>query len=667
MHECSVALRQRFSSLRAAALLFLLLLSPRPLLAFTGGCDLLCQIIMAGHILQLREQERQEAFIQGGRDYMHRMGIDASLGRPSNDGFAPIMPMLASGVVGLPSARAYYDLGNQNQYTVTMGPALLRFRGAVVRRVEGLQVERVENESGTVEVRCPRNFNYLFAYSGWVTDILTRQDGLAEHSGSVEYLTAYTKGVLKRAAVRTWIPQLPDNCHRMRARYVYRYQYHAPDGQVVAFFERPQETPRAADFRGGCHDLVSLNEPEPTLYWSSDGNASLDTTNRCKPVIRWPDGSVEEFHPPVTEPGVDRANLILFAEAYKPTCSGAAATADLRKIDRHGNITTFRYETADDGRKVQRVIDTAGRQTTLAWDVNDKGMPRLLSVEMPSIGGADPYRYEIRWKRLTFRFDEVWPDVPCTPEGSDERGCKVPVSLDVVETISTPDGRNYAFGYGDWGNLVRVVEPSGAIRDFVHGGADNLQYGELAAAALNHPQMFTCNGIAHSLYSEGVSKMQARGVIAEDVYPNPSEPPLRRTLKFVSRGAVAAGCAKVWLEATEPDGSMTATGSLACGLPPMRDPPEDDKLAIPPLVPALQHGMSLGSEKWSGGKLISAIYNGDPDTGEPWFASEFVKVRGARFAVRAGLRPTKTRTVRDGLTFTTNFEYGNTIDVAPGT
>src|SRR5437763_9158461 len=156
------------------------------------------------------------------------------------------------------------------------------------------------------------------------------------------------KGYFTRQSIQTNVDKAGDVCKYKKARYVYRYQYHAPDGSVTAFFQRPQEVPGTSQWStpfNTCAEPVQVPAPEPNCYWSTEKNASLDTTNKCRPVIRWSDGSTEELHPASTESTLQApvAEGTLFAQPFTPSCSAADDVSDLHVTDRNGNITTYRY------------------------------------------------------------------------------------------------------------------------------------------------------------------------------------------------------------------------------------------------------------------------------------------------------------------------------------
>jgi len=641
----------------------------------------MCLPCVAEGIRRAQEEvaRKQDAWDRENRDWFLRNGFDVSVAGRDDSTFISLQPARAPGTTVRPSMKARYNLGNQAPFTVRMGPAVLHFRGAIVEMIEGKRVKTFEDSVGNTTTSCDGAFNWLYAHSGWMTDFIPEPNRMIEGDGGGIYKSAWMKGSLTRVAVRTFVDESPDNCGRLKARYVYRYYYHAPDGKVIAFYQRPHEVPILSKFTPECGP-VSVPETEPSFYWSSEQNASLDTSSKCKPIIRWADGSTEEFHAATTElSSFGEGGTFPIAEPFEPACSATAASADLRQIDRNGNITTFRFSINTAGMSVQTMTDPEGRETVLTSDVDAQGMPRLRSVDLPSIGNAPPLHYTVEWRTLEIRFDQIWPDVICTPENGTQRGCTTPIFVDLVDSVTVPDGRRYAFEYGPWGNLKRVSEPGGVVREYDYGDHTNLDYARAVVPLVSPIQT---SDLCGPLFSDQTVKMQARGILRESVWPDgPDGEAFTKHYKFVQRkmalpacafdqiGAASAGpdgCSQVWMEATEPDLSVTKTGSVTRALPVMTELPKDDRFIIPPSASRHPHGRSIGQEKWSGTKLITATYNGDMDTGELWYESDFVKVVASPLAIPAGVRLTRARTFRDGLTTTTNFVFGHSFDIDPG-
>jgi YD repeat-containing protein len=626
--------------------------------------------------LHEQERERAEKFAEENAQWFQSHGLDASIGRTAWDYMNyPVQPMFAPTTLERSTVTTAYELGNQEPLTIRMGPATLTYRGARVQMIEGFKVDTIADDGG-VSQSCKGSFNWIHASSGWA-DLLPDPNRVTEGDGGGLYVRASLKGYLTRVAVRTFVDNAKNTCNGVTARYVYRYQYHAPDGGIIAFYQRPREVP-GTSFPGGCGH-AAIPAAEPNFYWSSDGNTSLDTSNKCKPVIRWADGSTEEFHAAITEPPRFDSGDVIIGPAFEPSCSTQDATADLRRIDANGNITTYRYSTAADGRQVETMTDPQGRLTVLTYDEDPNGMPRLRSVELPSIGNAPAFRYSITWRTLDVRFNQIWPDVTCSPESGTGTGCASAMIFDVVDNIVIPDGRQYVFEYGPWGNLVRVSEPEGAVSEFEYGGPANVGYANAVLPLVNRIDQSDACG---TMWSGEAVKMQARGLVRTRLYPEgrgTGKPVFGTTRNFSLRkltvpgcvfddiGAGVAGpdgCSQVWMETTHSDGTLTKTGHVTRALSRMI--PGDDRFAVPPTVPVPVHGRFLGEETWSGPNLVEAKYNGDKETGALWYESEFVKAVRLPYALPAHVRAIRERNLRDGLFTTTNFVYGDAIDIDPG-
>jgi len=572
----------------------------------------------------------------------------------------------------------FYQMGNQPQFELTLGSAQLRYQGAVVRMFE----RRCEPSDA-----CPAS-NWIHAYSGWATDVAHHSGEISDEPDRVRpiYSNIWLKGRLTREAVhlRSGVPT-STGCGKKNAFYAYRYEYHAPDGRTIQFYQRPVEVSLTSSWTTPvtCGSLPVI-PPEPDYYWAAESNASLDTSNKCLPVIRWADGTTEEFHGAATLPGPDPA-ADGSAPPYVPSCSASDLMRDLRRIDANGNIETFRFS-----ENTETLTDSHGRQTVLTFDVDDQQFRRLRTVDLPSVGSAPPHRYTVHWRApLEVDFNLLWSDVVCrshldgtVQNCSSVDGQPAPNRIQLVDSITVPDGRSYSFEYGPWGNLTKVTDPGGAVKEYSYGDRNNLDFGRAAAPLLDRVVGRTWSG-------ESV-KMHARGVVHEIHRPDgPSGPGYCTRYAVVHRkldptlfpsctyNIVGAGvegppaCSQVWQEVTtnalemiNGECDMTArpaqvvrkTG-LAAHAYPVLSTESSSTEAIP-------HGWLIGEETWSGSTLLAASYKGDPNTGELWYAYDRTGA-SSKFAIPANIRTLKLKNVRDGLMTTTNFLYDSTIDINP--
>ncbi|HYC91989.1 MAG TPA: Ig-like domain-containing protein [Thermoanaerobaculia bacterium] len=613
-------------------------------------------------------QRRKEAWDRENTAWFERNGFSAAT--PSGwDPFlfsrAPLRGAVIneSTVENVQVRAAFYQLGNQAQYAVPMGAARLHFQGAVVRLMETW----CESDG------CLPG-NWIHAFSGWAEGIEHQPSALTEtpeRPGAI-YSHAWMKGHLTREAILTRAGFAPStSCGKRTATYVYRYRYHSPDGATIQFYQRPKEVALTSTWSSPVSCTSTPIVPrEPDHYWSAEGNAALDTSNKCLPVIRWADGSTEEFHAARTLPD-DTGNDGL-ASPYMPSCSAADLGRDLRHTDSNGNIRTYRFTDT-----TETMIDASGRQTVLTFDTDERSFRRLRSVELPSIGNAPPQRYTIHWRTpLEVRFDLIWPDLVCRSHFngtvqpcSSADGQPAPSIVPLVDSITTPDGRSYRFEYGPWGNLTRVTEPGGAVREWQYGGAANLAYGRAAAVLYDRV-------VDHTWLSEA-QKMHARGVVAEVLRPDGAggpahvtshafthrtlDPQLFPSCVYDSVGAGIGGpaaCSQVWREVTMPDGSVRKTGVAAAGIPPA-----SASTGVPP--PVIPHGWLIGEETWAGASLVAAMYKGDPATGELWYGYDSIRGHDVRYSFAGNVRTLKLRNVRDGLATTSNFLYASALDIDP--
>jgi YD repeat-containing protein len=558
------------------------------------------------------------------------------------------------------SRNTIYEMGNQPPYILQMGPASFTFHGGVVRMAEG---ENATNQS------CDGLFNYIHAYSGWANQVIDFP-GADPANGDVTYQHAWLKGYLTRHVVEVNTAPF-DSCapaHRS-ADYVYRYQYHSPGGAVIHFHQRPGETVSTSVWSlGPCNSRTEIPGPEPTSYWSDDGSASLDTSNACRPTIRWSDGSIEEFH---------AAQTVEFPIGLLGT--GAARWADLEAscgvlhprsyTDRNGNITTYTFTDT-----TQSMIDPRGRETKVTFEPGAApGFLKLRKVELPSPGGGAPLTYTITWQAqpMSVPFASIWPDVQC--RNGVISGCGTS-TIELVDSVTIPDGRSYHFTYTPWGSLDTVTEPSGAARTYQYGGATNTTYAQNTLPLVNRLDVALPCG---ALWTGEMAKVQARGLVSQSVYPQGTSGGRVETTSIGYQkvdlgscvpdliGAATAGpdaCVQVWKVITNPDGSIKKIGTAARAIPHF--------INRPPLNSGSpnQHGWEIGQEIWAPGASvpISASYNGDKSSGELFYDFETANTFRMPIAAIVDLRPRKTQTFKEGIEVTTTFTYGDSIDIGSG-
>ncbi|HYC58238.1 MAG TPA: hypothetical protein VEK79_01600 [Thermoanaerobaculia bacterium] len=571
----------------------------------------------------------------------------------------------------------FYQLGNQPSFKLDMGPARLLFRGGDVRMTVGI---KTENNIPTATnprpgVTCTP-YNSLSARSGWSTHVSSASASTGNIIFAAEQL--WMKGRLTRRAVRTYVEPTLDSCSKHTARYVYRYHYIGPDGTETPFFERPGEVARMSTWtEGSCSTRTPLPAIEPDHYWSTDGNAALDVSDKCRPLVRWADGSTEEFHAP--DSGDPFSPSLNVAPPFRASCTAEDLTRDLRVTDRNGNVTTYRFTST-----TQTTTDPQGRATVLTFDRDEFGFQRLRSVDLPSIGAAAPLRYTVNWRAtpMEVNFAAIWPDITCRRRSDGAAESCGTSRVQLVDSITVPDGRQYRFQYGPWGNLTHAFQPGGAVQHFEYGDpTTNMAYAEAVAPLVNHLESSSLCG---DMWTDDVHKMQARGRTIERIHPdglaNAGHPSLfsfsRRTLdparfptcSYDRLGAADGGplaCAQVWSEVTQPNLAVIKRGTIVRAVPRAFDP-DDQRISAPPSFDPFPHGWTVGEETWSGSALVAAMYNVDPASAEAYYDFDVVKAVASPFAITSNVRSTKTIAIRDGLATTTNFVHGSTVDIDPG-
>jgi len=558
------------------------------------------------------------------------------------------------------SQNTIYSMGNQPPYKVQLGPVAFNFNGAVVQMTEGAM---------TTGGSCDGLSNSLNGYSGWSNDIVTEPQ-----SGNVYYHHAWLKGYLTRHVVEIQTGS-PDSCGLRTGTYVYRYQYHAPNGSIIRFYQRPGEVGSTSTWSiGPCNTRTQIPGPEPTSYWSDDGSASLDTTNACKPKIRWADGSLETFHAADTVefPVNQNGDVSHWADAE----ASCGQLGDRHITDHNGNLTTFQYTSNSES-----MIDAKGRITTVTFDLSSAtfGFARLKTVDVTAAGGGTPLRYTINWKPTPFNvnFASIWPDVHCHSSTGAIGGGVIPCGsspIELVDSINIPDGRSYQFSYTPWAALDTVVEPGGAVRKYGYGDATNTIYAQNTLPLINRVDSTLLCG---PIWTSEMPKVQARGVISESVYPQGLSGPANVTRISYEKvdlggcspnviGAATAGpdaCTQVWKVITNPDLSVKKTGTAVRALPFFVNRPPLNSGPVSP------HGWVIGEEIWNAGatQLLAATYEGDKTTGDLDYLFETAATLRMQIAAVVDRRIRKVVSLKQGVMSTTIFNYDDTIDIDPGT
>ncbi|HET7786388.1 MAG TPA: RHS repeat domain-containing protein, partial [Myxococcales bacterium] len=436
------------------------------------------------------QQEMDDA--QMGADALSGLMQDEQLG--SRPHYAPYQ----DGVItpdGM-DPNAYYVLGNQPAYSVALGPIQLNYAGARI----GLSLAVSGSQTYAAA---------LSAFSGWLPDMLVDintpdihplWDSRALLKGEIfADLTPVAPGACTCTTIVTDTSTgATETSCRCDGNYIYRYRYVDGRGSAHYFVQRPAEAQVLSHY-GGPYGAL------PTQFWSQDGQMALDVSNPCLPLIRFPDGTTEEFHFP--KPGLGFTangfyhrpvkNTVFFDAGPNPAFSSNAScnsTSPLRRVDRNGNVLTYTFPDAN----TRAMQDPQGRAITLRFTPGSAqtfGSALLASVTVDGVNKV-PLTWTVNWTPLsmiagsggydpnsrTFTSGTAFGNIQLGCSASGLCGNGAPQTVWVVQSVVNPDGRSSIFQYGPWGNLTRVSRPDGSVMTYQYGSqASPAPY---AAAAL---------------------------------------------------------------------------------------------------------------------------------------------------------------------------------------
>jgi YD repeat-containing protein len=608
--------------------------------------------------------------------------------------------------------KAVYVLGNQPPFSVDLGPVNLLFAGA---RVDLWIENPAQGVEGPTAISVASgwlpdpHFNLSFGGAGgssWSSKAVLKSD---------LYLDIFPASVVScRCHI---IPRHQADPFRPDERrcycdddYVYRYRTIDARGTTHVFVQTPSET--GAVSHVSSTDDTNFNytyDPLPTQFWSDNGQMRLDVSNPCLPVVHYPDGSTEEFHAAGLSPDTAGTPYSSFYHPPFPNFDNynidgrpnplATPSCDqnspLRRVDRNGNVTTFTFPDTN-----TRVLqDPQGRTVTVTFVPNpskDPASPLLSSVTIDGPGKV-PQTYTVNWVMLTVSagsgFDlnkqpivgSAFPDISLVGQYGPNTGTVASGLVPVVQSITIPDGRAYAFEYGPWGNLTRVARPEGSVLRYEYGS--NKAPASYAAAVLplvNPEQVGSgnaCGGAWGPPWDPILKTFQEYGVVSETHYPQgdgPSRPGYKTTTDYTkvdlgtcapdAAGAATTGpqcCVQVWRAQTFPDGSVHRKGMCAASARYYGDLKDG-------VVP---QGWTLGDEvRSSEGSLLSGDYEGVPSSGQLSSQYEVGPARnpsqcsdGAQGAIVLDQRTVRATHVKDGVGTTNTFSFGDWVDVGGGT
>lgn len=615
-----------------------------------------------------------------GWDGESHIGFAVNTGPETRSGplFSP--SFIASDQFGGPHAT--YELANQPSYTVSLGPINLIYKGAKVRITEALG----DNTSA-----CSATTESLSARSGWSGAFGT---GLIWGLDSTETISGLAKGTISATVVLSSTggsfscrsaegEELANYCD---GQYIFRYTYHPPGGgRAIDFYQKPVERPVVSRWTGPQFRECSQYtvDPHPKQFWSVDGSAWLDVSGDAggKAVIYWGDGSTEEVEEnsfiPFTGTGPHGCRVAPAFPSSVPI-QKSSAPPTLRSVDRNGNVTT--YTRSMDG-NTETITDPRGRQTVLMYEPSTPNTGttrrlRKLRVPAPAGNSAGFLEYTLSWRALAIDFGEVFPEITC---GTSSGRCGDAL-IDVVEFAQVPDGRRYTFEYGAFGNLTKVTEPGGGVRVYEYGDQTNTEYAIKSVPLTTRPQKVEDGSVGGcAIWTGQAVNLQKHGVLREKVYPqgegagNPDVTSTTYEHRMLSGGVFDpfgasmtdtgnnshAKCdSQVWRVVTLPDGTVGKQGFCANSFS------IQSRFTTGPLT---SHEWELGTETWTAGqgRLLSATYNGNKETGELFYAFGRITAFATLSDPAADRRLLRTVSVKDGVASMSRFVYGDLIDIDP--
>jgi YD repeat-containing protein len=589
------------------------------------------------------------------------LGIDVNIGPDIKP--APFITADSLPVSGIGGQAAVYELANQPNYSVALGPVQFEYRGAKVWLSESLPADN----------SCFPTATSLFAYSGWLTEAVRRSDQSVDLRMNLVkgYLTQHVAMAGTGAFVTCNTAGEENPQRRCNAAYAYRFSYHpAGGGRVLDFYQKPVEQAVLSQYNGTDPYNVCASfqiGDLPTRYWSTEGSAWLDMRTEAKPVIYFSDGSIEELAPaiPADFPGPGVAGCLAAPAHISP---GLAAQYPLRTIDRNGNVST--YALSSDG-LTETLTDPRGRQTTLTY-ASGASFKKLISVTVPAPSGnpSGVLQYTVNWQALSLNLATAFPEITCPGFGT----CGGAGTIDVVNSIQVPDGRFYSFQYGAFGNLTQVTEPGGAVRTYSYGDQTNTSYAQNSIPLTSRPPR-TIDGCA--IWTGQALALQKRGVISQTVYPQGLGPgrPANITSTGYERNVLTANLdvvgssttvtprndqvicdSQVWRVATMPDGSVQKQGFCTNALPAL------NRFGSGPIS---SHEWEIGSEIWTAGQtaLVAATYNGNRTTGELFYDFETIAAAPVLSLPAGDRRVNRTVSIKDGVASAGTLSYADVVDI----
>lgn len=275
-----------------------------------------------------------------------------------------------------------------------------------------------------------------------------------QHSTSavVAEWTAYSAGygpgmlILKRIGDGQADPQ-----EGRTARFATTFTYVVflqPDGSELALYDK---------LTGGSPTTYSDQSYEAcrgTDFVARDGSAATFVSAAL--ICDDPDPA---NYPDASETADVTGNLY-FADGTRYAISGGLVQS-IR--DRNGNTISFSYHPGT--YKVATITDAAGRVTTIAYGVRTTALGSEDEISFPGAGGA-PRPLVITRANPRSRLRPGIPD-----PGSLFPNAQTTISgpFDRIVRIVLPNSKFYDFFYTPWGEVARVVLPTGGVIEYDHG------------------------------------------------------------------------------------------------------------------------------------------------------------------------------------------------------
>lgn len=182
----------------------------------------------------------------------------------------------------------------------------------------------------------------------------------------------------------------------------------------------------------------------------------------------------------VMEPYASRIELYVYPTGYLLMADGSRYRVEEGLVkwirDRHGNMLFFTYGTnINDDKSYNKVIkikDSLGREVDIAYDiVPQASAPHITfdEIRFRSFGGSS-YQYIKIWKdklENTLRSDSTLKSYQqLFPGGTGDAAGVLYNPGGVVSAVELPDGRRYHMRYNSYGEMARVVLPTGGAIEY---------------------------------------------------------------------------------------------------------------------------------------------------------------------------------------------------------